>query len=105
MRADRLLDPAEPARRSHDRVRALSPHIGAQLRLGGQDVVVWRTERTDASLAPGEVAADGQRILVGFADGALAVAELQAPGKRRMDAATFLRGWRGALGPAARLEP
>ncbi len=43
-RADRRLDPAEPARAAHDRVRALAPHIGAQLRLGGQDVVVWRTE-------------------------------------------------------------
>ncbi len=105
VRADRLLDPTQPARASHDRVRALSPHIGAQLRLGGQDVVVWRTERTGETLPPGEVAADGRRILVGFADGALAVAELQAPGKRRLDAATFLRGWRGALGPATRLDP
>ena len=104
VRADRLLDPSQPARASHDRVRALSPHIGAQLRLGGQDVVVWRTERTGESLPPGEVAADGRRILVGFADGALGVAELQAPGKRRLDAATFLRGWRGELGPATRLE-
>ena len=104
-RADRLLDPAEPARAAHDRVRALTPHIGAQLRLGGQDVVVWRTERSPATLAAGEVAADGRRIVVGFGDGALAIAELQAPGKRRMDAATFLRGWRGELGPATRVGP
>jgi methionyl-tRNA formyltransferase len=104
VRADRLLDPTEPAGAAHDRVRALSPHIGAQLRLGGQDVVVWRTARTGEALAPGEVAADGRRILVGFAGGALEVAELQAPGKRRMDAATFLRGWRGELGPASRVE-
>jgi methionyl-tRNA formyltransferase len=68
-------------------------------------VVVWRTTRSGEPLAPGEVSADGRRILVGFADGALEVAELQAPGKRRMDAATFLRGWRGELGPAARVEP
>ena len=104
-RADRRLDPAEPARAAHDRVRALAPHIGAQLRLGGQDVVVWRTEPSPSALTAGEVATDGLRIVVGFGDGALAITELQAPGKRRMDAATFLRGWRGDLGPATRLDP
>jgi len=61
--------------------------------------------RSPATLAAGEVAADGRRIVVGFGDGALAIAELQAPGKRRMDAATFLRGWRGELGPATRVGP
>ena len=104
-RADRRLDPAEPARAAHDRVRALAPHIGAQLRLGGQDVVVWRTEPSPSALTAGEVATDGLRIVVGFGDGALAITELQAPGKRRMDAPTFLRGWRGELGPATRLDP
>jgi len=103
VRADRLLDPADPARAAHDRVRALSPHIGALLRLAGQDVVVWRTSPVDADVAPGAVAVDGDDLVVGFADGALALRELQAPGRRRMDAASFLRGWRGALERAERV--
>jgi methionyl-tRNA formyltransferase len=102
-RADRLVDPAGRASAEHDRVRALAPHVGALLRLGGQDVTVWRTERADADLRPGQVEAAGGHIVCGFADGALALAELQAPGKRRLDAGAFLRGWRGALDRAERL--
>jgi methionyl-tRNA formyltransferase len=102
-RGDRLLDPAAPAAEAHDRVRALSPHIGALLRLGGQDVVVWQTARSDATLAPGEVDAEGGTLTCGFAAGALELLDLQLPGRRRMDAASLLRGWRGALGPAERI--
>ena len=41
--ADRVLDPARPARELHDRVRALSPHIGARLALDGAPHTIWRT--------------------------------------------------------------
>jgi methionyl-tRNA formyltransferase len=103
VRADRLLDPDAPAAEAHDRVRALSPHIGALLRLGGEDAVIWRTARSDATIPPGEVAVEDGTITCGFADGALELLELQLPGRRRMDAASLLRGWRAALGPAARI--
>jgi methionyl-tRNA formyltransferase len=102
-RDDRLLDPAEPADRAHDRVRALSPHIGALLRLAGQDVVVWRTSPLAEALEPGAVDVDGDVLAVGFGGRALALRELQAPGRRRLDAAAFLRGWRGPLDAAERV--
>ena len=41
--ADRALDPLRPARELHDRVRALSPHIGARLALDGAPHTIWRT--------------------------------------------------------------
>jgi methionyl-tRNA formyltransferase len=67
---DRELDPAATARELVDRVRALSPHIGA--RLG--DLIVWRT-------------------LVGD-DGSFEPVEVQPAGGRRMAYDAYLRGRR-----------
>jgi methionyl-tRNA formyltransferase len=55
---DRQLDPNAPAQELVDRVRALSPHIGA--RLG--DLLVWRARvREDGSFEPMEVQPAGGR--------------------------------------------
>ena len=55
---DRDLDSAAPARELVNRVRALSPHIGA--RLG--DLIVWRARvGEDGSFEPLEVQPDGGR--------------------------------------------
>ncbi len=43
---------------------------------------------------------EGGGVLLGCGDGALELCELQPPGGRRMPAADWLRGLRGAL-PAA----
>jgi methionyl-tRNA formyltransferase len=67
---DRELDPSAPAEELVDRVRALSPHIGA--RLG--DLIVWRAR-------VGE-------------DGAFEPVEVQPPGGRRMEYEAYLRGRR-----------
>jgi methionyl-tRNA formyltransferase len=68
--ADRELDPSAPPQELVDRVRALSPHIGA--RLG--DVLVWKAR-------VGE-------------DGAFEPLEVQPAGKRRMPYDAYLRGLR-----------
>jgi methionyl-tRNA formyltransferase len=67
---DRLLDPDAPAQELVNRVRALSPHIGA--RLG--DLIVWRAQ-------------------VGK-DGAFEPVEVQPAGGRRMEYEAYLRGRR-----------
>ena len=100
--SDRLLDPDEPVRRAHDRVRALSPHVGALLRLGEERLTVWRTRAVPERLDRGEVRVDGGRLLVGFADGALELLLVQAPGRRILPAAELLRGVRRPLAPASR---
>jgi methionyl-tRNA formyltransferase len=71
---DRVLDLERPARELVDRVRALSPHIGARAELHGRPVTVWRAE----------VAADG-----GFRP-----VEVQPDGGRRMPYEAWLRGLR-----------
>jgi methionyl-tRNA formyltransferase len=98
--ADRALDPLRPARELHDRVRALSPHIGARLALDGAPHTIWRTRVLGAGPAAGVLELDGAAVVLGCGLGALELCDLQAPGGRRMPAADWLRGLRGAL-PAA----
>jgi methionyl-tRNA formyltransferase len=71
--ADRELDFTQPAREVHNRVRALSPHIGARAVVDGHRLIVWRT-----------------RIV----DDVLELLEVQPEGRRRMTYAEFLRGVR-----------
>ena len=92
---DRPLDPKHRAVELVDRIRALSPHIGAQLGVDGNAFKVWRAAVADRA-ATGLVDDDGQ-LLLGCADGAIEILELQPPNKACMAAADFLRGWRGAL--------
>jgi methionyl-tRNA formyltransferase len=67
--ADRELDPTRPAQELVNRVRALSPHIGA--RMG--DLIVWKARADGDDFVPLEV---------------------QPPGGRRMEYEAYLRGRR-----------
>ncbi len=93
---DRPLDLARPAPELGRRVRALSPHIGATCAIDGEPFKVWRAVALDETAPPGLSSRDG-RLLAGCAEGSLEILELQPPGKGRMDAGSFLRGWRGSL--------
>jgi methionyl-tRNA formyltransferase len=60
--ADRVLDLARPAQELVDRVRALSPHIGARAELHGRGVTVWRARvGEDGAFVPVDVQPDGGR--------------------------------------------
>ncbi len=99
---DRRLDPEGPVADADRRIRALAPHIGAAIVLAGERCIVWRAAPAPDELGAGEVAGADGRLLIGFADGALEVGEIQPAGKRSMAAGELLRGWRGPLGPATR---
>jgi methionyl-tRNA formyltransferase len=70
---DRVLDFSRPAEGLHNRIRALSPHIGARAELKGRPVLVWRSR---------------------LADGRLELLDVQPEGRRRMSYDEFLRGAR-----------
>ncbi len=59
--ADRELDWTRPPEELLNRIRALSPHIGARGELHGRPVTVWRARIEDGELVPVEVQADGRR--------------------------------------------
>lgn len=102
-RDDRLLKPAEtPAVELESMIRALNPHIGAFLQTASGDPLRVEAARVvdDVPLAPGAVAADGERLLVGTTDGTLELLRVKPAGGKSMDAAGFLRGY-----PVPELEP
>jgi methionyl-tRNA formyltransferase len=93
---DRTLDPLARSAVELERVvRALTPHIGARLALpdGSFLGVVGARLAADASLPPGTLAREGERLLLGCRDDpALELTVVQPPGGRPMAAADYLRG-------------
>lgn len=95
------IDWNQSAERIRDFVRGLSPYPAARAVLQFP-----RTDKTEykifdvqpyamEKLAPGEVSVDNKAgILVGCANGAIQIGELQGPGKKRMDAKAFINGLR-----------
>jgi methionyl-tRNA formyltransferase len=59
--ADRQLDWTRPPEELLNRIRALSPHIGARAELDGREVIVWRAQVRDGRLEPLEVQPAGGR--------------------------------------------
>ena len=72
--ADRELDLTAPTQEVVNRVRALSPHIGARAVIDGRPLLVWRAREQD---------------------GQVELLEVQPEGRRRMNYDEYLRGLRG----------
>jgi methionyl-tRNA formyltransferase len=94
---DRELDPARSATELERVVRALTPHVGARVRLGdGTALGVGAARAQDgAGPPPGTVSLDGELPLFGCASGSLELLQVQPPGRRMMSGADYLRGRRG----------
>jgi methionyl-tRNA formyltransferase len=58
---DRELDWSRPPEELLNRIRALSPHIGARGELHRRPVTVWRARVENGELVPVEVQAEGRR--------------------------------------------
>lgn len=85
----------------HNLVRGLSPYPGAwsevlagETPMGQMKIFETRVESGTNALAPGEVEMKNGRMRVGTGDGVLELLSVQAPGKKRMSTADFLRGIR-----------
>ena len=91
----------EPAEKIHNLVRGLSPYPGAWSTLisddseqGAVKIFETRIAAGTTPLAPGKIAVEGDTLLVGTATSPVEVLSLQAPGKRRVATADYLRGAR-----------
>jgi methionyl-tRNA formyltransferase len=90
---ERRLDPSRPAVELARTVRALTPHIGAYLELGGEERLgVRRARAVDVAVRTGEVRAEWGALLLGCARGALRLEVVQPAGGRPMAADAYLRG-------------
>ena len=91
--ADRRLAPARPAVELERAVRALSPHIGVYLELeGGDRLGVREAHAVDATLEAGALNPADSELLLGCAEGVLALDHVQPPGGRPMPVEHYLRG-------------
>jgi len=92
---DRELDPSRAAVELERAVRALAPHIGAHVVLDDGSRLGVRAARVLAAGPPvGTVSFDGPVPVLGCADGALELLEVQPPGGRPMSGADYVRGRR-----------
>jgi methionyl-tRNA formyltransferase len=74
------------------RLRAFDPFPGATFEAHGEAVKLWRAEVLPGSGRPGEVlSASPEQCVIACGQGALALREVQRPGGRRIDAATWLQ--------------
>ena len=76
-------------------VRGLNPWPSAYTYVDGKTLKIWkaRVEAGEAGKEPGQVRVTKDRLLVETGDGVLSILELQLEGKKRMEAAAFLRGF------------
>ena len=76
-------------------VRGLNPWPSAYTYVDGKALKIWkaRVEAGEAGNEPGQVGVSKDRLLVETGNGVLSILELQLEGKKRMEAAAFLRGF------------
>ncbi len=87
------LDFAESTRQCLLRVRAMSPWPCAYAELANGVLKVWRARAAQGSGTPGQVLrADKGGLVVATGDGAIELAEIQAPNAKRMEAKAYLLG-------------
>lgn len=95
---ERRIDPSWSAASIHNRVRALTPHVGAWIGLEGGDRLGVRavTPLDDRGLNPGEVESDtgagAGELVIGCGGGGIRLDLVQPPGKKVMEGAAYLRG-------------
>ncbi len=102
---DRVIDWSRSRDEISRHIRALDPAPGAATAWQGRRLKLFQPKLVDSTptLAPGELRVEGQSLLVGCADGALAPQEVQPEGKRRMVVAEWLNGV--VVPPGTRFSP
>lgn len=93
-REDGLIDWSRSARELHDRARGFDPWPGAYTEFRGKRLHIRRTRVSDGSAAPGAMALEDGRVLIGCGGGGrLEALEVQVEGKKRMPALDFWHGY------------
>ncbi|MGE0405895.1 MAG: methionyl-tRNA formyltransferase [Candidatus Korobacteraceae bacterium] len=99
---DGRIDWQRSAREIHNRLRGFQPWPGAFTTFRGKTLNIWGAtfhDGSQASLAPGQMIVEGDRLLVSCGDGtSLELSIVQPEGKKRMSAADFVRGYRPGRG-------
>ncbi len=99
---DAVIDWSADAARIERMTRAFDPWPVARTTLGGAPILIWRARVAESghesSAAPGTLVVVKPEPIVRCGRGALALREVQAPGRKRMPAADFFNGRQVAPG-------
>ena len=90
------IDWEKPEKEIEQLIRGLNPWPSAYTRLQGKTLKIWKAEvlLEHSQEAPGQITeVTKDSIVVQTGQGRLKILELQLEGKKRMDAASFLRGY------------
>lgn len=95
------IDWNDTSERIYNLIRGLSPYPAAYTELVKDDqrltLKIYKASRSDLRGTPGQILTDGKTYLsVATSDGALNLLDIQLSGKKRMDVASFLLGFREA---------
>jgi methionyl-tRNA formyltransferase len=82
----------EPAEGIEGQIRAYNPWPGAFTEFNNKKLKIFAASIVDLRGKPGEILRKDKELVIGAADRALSLTEVQLEGKRRMSAAEFLRG-------------
>ena len=89
------IDWTKPAVQIERLVRGLNSWPSAYTKIGGKTVKIWKAQvlAEEVIALPGTIVrVEKDRFVVATGEGCLAVLEVQAEGKKKMDTAAFLRG-------------
>ena len=82
----------EPAELIERKIRAYNPRPGAFSDFNNRKLKIFGASIVDLRGKPGEILRKDKELVIGAADHALSLTEVQLEGKRRMTAVEFLRG-------------
>lgn len=97
-KAEAAIDWQQSAAAISRQVRAFNPFPVAQSQLKEHTCRIWMATAEAGQAKPGEIVGVHDGILVGCGEGLLRITELQAPGGKRMPAASFVQGHNLQLG-------
>lgn len=78
-----------------NRIRGLSPEIGASATINGVVLKIYKAKKSDIMTlhqAPGTILQSKKKLIIKTIDGSIEVLEIQAPGKKKMSVSDFLNG-------------
>jgi len=90
---DEALDFKKEASYNHNRIRGLSPNVGAHFKINGTIVKVFKSKINDIiKLSPNEIKIIDKKLLIGCKDYALEILLIQQQSKRLMSIKDYLNG-------------
>ena len=76
------------------KIRGMNPWPSAYCYLDGKIFKIWSAKIADGELGIGEIKVENKTMKIGCGGGAIEALEVQLEGKRRMDTASFLAGYK-----------